>query len=110
MQYIVYDLEFNQDFSSYNGALENRSQYPSEIIQIGAVKLDSDFRNKGNFNRYVKPTIYSNISPFITELINQFKKMYDREMTEEEQEIHIIPTHILQGFLLIDPHYVIGNH
>ena len=68
MHYIVFDLEFNQDFSSLQNVIRNRSQYPFEIIQIGAVKLDINFNTVGTFNRYVKPTIYSKISSFITEL------------------------------------------
>lgn len=68
MHYVVFDLEFNQDFSSFSKVFRKRSQYPFEIIQIGAVKLDSNFNYIGKFNRYIKPTMYSNISQFITEL------------------------------------------
>lgn len=70
MHYIIFDLEFNQDFSNlkYSNSEGKKSKYPFEIIQIGAVKLDADFNNKGSFNSYVKPTIYSKISPFIEEL------------------------------------------
>jgi DNA polymerase III epsilon subunit-like protein len=68
MNFIVFDLEFNQDFSSYKEILRNKSLYPFEIIQIGAVKLDSNFELIETFNKYIKPTMYSNISSFITEL------------------------------------------
>lgn len=81
MNYIIFDLEFNQDLPSLKvgekTALQNDlsvtnrkglSQYPFEIIQIGAYKLDSDLTTLTAFNRFIKPTIYSNISPFITEL------------------------------------------
>ncbi len=68
MYYIIFDLEFNQDFSSLQDVNRNRTQYPFEIIQIGAVKLDLKFNTIATFNRYVKPTIYTKISPFITEL------------------------------------------
>lgn len=67
MQYIVFDLEFNQDFTSELN-IKIRSKYPFEIIQIGAIKLDEKFNTIGTFDRYVKPTIYKNISPFITGL------------------------------------------
>lgn len=63
MQYIVYDLEFNQDLSD-----RKLTKCFFEIIQIGAVKLDSDLNKLAEFNRYVKPTVYKNINPFITEL------------------------------------------
>lgn len=68
MHYIVFDLEFNQDFTTLKNDIRNRSQYLFEIIQIGAVKLDVNFNTVATFNRYVKPTIYSKISSFITEL------------------------------------------
>lgn len=63
MQYIVFDLEFNQDFNE-----KNLASYPNEIIQIGAVKLNSKFDFIDNFSRYVKPTLYSNINPYVEEL------------------------------------------
>lgn len=68
MDYIVFDMEFNQDFASSREVYKRRYQYPFEIIQIGAVKLDSSFKTVGNFNRYISPTMYSNISPIITDL------------------------------------------
>lgn len=66
MDYIVFDLEFNQDFSPANGQRIRRSGF--EIIQIGAVKLDQNLNTINTFQRYVKPTMYPDISPFITEL------------------------------------------
>jgi len=66
MDYIVFDLEFNQDFSHVSGQKIHRSCF--EIIQIGAVKLDQNFNTVETFQRYVKPTIYPVINPFITEL------------------------------------------
>lgn len=68
MNYIVYDLEFNQDIPSFNNTIEITTKYPYEIIQIGAIKLDENYNTVDTFNRYVKPTIYSQISTFITEL------------------------------------------
>lgn len=87
MQYIIFDLEFNQDFSSLNDSVLNeyanisykkserlskdfviQNRYPFEIIQIGAIKLDDRFQGIASFNRFIKPTIYSKVSTFITEL------------------------------------------
>lgn len=68
MHYIVFDLEFNQDIPSLREPEPKRTRYPFEIIQIGAVKLDASFQTISNFNRYVKPTIYEEISSFVTEL------------------------------------------
>ncbi len=67
LNYIVFDLEFNQDFSKSNkDSLMPRPCF--EIIQIGAVKLDQSLNFIGTFQRYVKPVIYPQINPFITEL------------------------------------------
>lgn len=68
MYYIVFDLEFNQDFTSIQLSGNKASSFPFEIIQIGAVKLDGFMNTVASFDRYVKPTVYSQISPFITEL------------------------------------------
>ena len=68
MHYIVFDLEFNQDVSSLQNFNVQNTRYPFEIIQIGAIKLDAQFNQMDTFNRYVKPTFYGQVSPFITEL------------------------------------------
>lgn len=67
-QYIVFDLEFNQASPSSQPSKEIKSGCPFEIIQIGAVKLDADLNTVNSFNRYVKPTIYPEVNPYITEL------------------------------------------
>ncbi|QOX62091.1 exonuclease domain-containing protein [Anoxybacterium hadale] len=90
MDFIIYDLEFNQDFSpakahrerdkgcgsksgssSVSGSGNGRGNEIRpcfEIIQIGAVKLDERLNRTAELNRYVKPSIYPEVSPFITEL------------------------------------------
>jgi DNA polymerase III epsilon subunit-like protein len=74
MHYIVFDLEFNQDPHSLMiphlrpDTPDKKGKYPFEIIQFGAVKLDMDFNNVGSFSRLIKPSIYSRISEFVTEL------------------------------------------
>ena len=103
MNYIVFDLEFNQDLPplqepaiasentiSSQNTPSNKEQQPAppmgpssrgdgsantpvkrmpfEILQIGALKLDQEFRTLDTFTRLVKPTLYPLVSPFITEL------------------------------------------
>ena len=68
MYYIIFDLEFNQDFLSLQNFDRQNAPYPFEIIQIGAVKLDINFSTIATFDRYVKPSFYREINPFITEL------------------------------------------
>lgn len=68
MHFIIFDLEFNQDVSSLKNFDKEKSHYPFEIIQIGAIKLDLEFNTVGTFNRYIRPTFYTRINPFVTEL------------------------------------------
>ena len=59
MNYIVFDLEWNQ------AALGKRyinKKMPFEIIEIGAVKLNSDMEETGRSNELVKPKVYKNIN------------------------------------------------
>ena len=69
MNYVVFDLEFNQ---GYKYKRKNRSRVNPkcrfEIIQIGAVKLDKDLKTIGQFDKLVKPQVYSCIHHFIAEM------------------------------------------
>ena len=87
MNYIVFDLEFNQ---GYNFAKGTKSlinpECPFEIIQIGAIKLDEHFETIGTLDIIVKPEIYTTLNPFVKELTGitmdelnkgkSFKEMY----------------------------------
>lgn len=66
MEYIFLDLEFNQGIVPPEYI--NHPKLSNEIIQIGAVKLDQNLQFLGGFRRYVKPTLYTTVSTFITEL------------------------------------------
>ncbi|PSM00346.1 exonuclease, partial [Clostridium botulinum] len=65
MNYIIFDLEFNQ---GYNNQIEFKC--PFEIIQIGAIKLNENFTTIDTFNALVKPEIYSDLNPFVKNLTN----------------------------------------
>lgn len=65
MEYIVFDLEFNQGFDKTLNKTVSNERCPFEIIQIGAIKLDSNFNIIDTFNSYVRPEIYKNIHPFV---------------------------------------------
>ena len=85
--YIVFDLEFNQDFSdesveSVKSA--NGNMYPFEIIQIGAVKLDYSLNVIETFNRYIRPDIYKKVSPFIEKLTGINTEMLTNQKTFSE--------------------------
>lgn len=55
MNYIVFDLEWNQ---SNTGKEKEVKDIPFEIIEIGAVKLNGCFEIKDRFNRLIRPRIY----------------------------------------------------
>ncbi len=65
MEYIVFDLEFNQGFDRLLNKTVSNERCPFEIIQVGAIKLDSNFNIIDTFNSFVKPQIYKNIHPFV---------------------------------------------
>lgn len=57
MNYIVFDLELNSKAF--------KSRFPNEIIEIGAVKLDSDLKTVGDFQSFIKPKLYRKLFPVI---------------------------------------------
>ena len=73
MNYIVFDLEFNQSINSIN----KNKICPFEIIQIGAFKLDEKLSVVSKFNRFVKPNIYKELHPFIKEMTKITKGQLD---------------------------------
>ena len=78
MNYIVMDLEWNQ---GYRGRDEENEGMPFEIIEIGAVKLDSEFREIGTFNRLVRPQVYSQIHQITSQLVHINMRQLQREKT-----------------------------
>lgn len=68
MDYIVYDTEFNQPQPKlYNpkSRFKPNRICPFEIIEIGAVKVNSDLEIVDNFYRLIKPVIYKRLSPIV---------------------------------------------
>ncbi len=66
MNYIIFDLEFNQ---GYNFTKEAKTvinpKCPFEVIQIGAVKLNDNFETVDTLDVLVKPEIYTELNPFV---------------------------------------------
>lgn len=67
MNYIVFDLEWNQ---SPNGKKYQNDKLPFEIIEIGAVKLNSKKEIIDTFHRLIKPEVYNWIHDSIHEVIH----------------------------------------
>ena len=67
MNYIVFDLEWNQNPS---GKKTRNDRLPFEIIEIGAVKLDSSFNVVGEFDRLIRPQLYTKLHHIVKELLD----------------------------------------
>ena len=71
MKYIIFDLEFNQSSNKEDRVL----QLPFEIIQIGALKLDENFKTISTFNELVKPTVYKTVLCYIQDYTSKYFKV-----------------------------------
>lgn len=67
MNYIVFDLEWNQ---SPSGKRHMNARLPFEIIEIGAVKLNENMEIVDNFQTLIKPKVYNWIHDSIHEVIH----------------------------------------
>ncbi len=70
MNYIVFDLEWNQ---ASEGKCKVNKDMPFEIIEIGALKLNEQKCVIGEFNRLIKPSVYKDMH-FITKTLSHIKK------------------------------------
>ena len=71
MNYIVFDLEWNQ---SPIGQAGEHPRMPFEIIEIGAVKLDENYSIVDEFSRLVKPKIYTKLHKIIKQMLSYDEK------------------------------------
>lgn len=58
MNYIIFDLEWNQ---CPNGKEEEVKELPFESLEIGAVKLDSQYREVSRFSMKIRPQVYTSL-------------------------------------------------
>lgn len=74
MNYIVFDLEWNQ---SPSGKEDSVDHLPFEIIEIGAVRLDREFCRTGTFHQLIRPQVYKKLHFKISEVTHMdMKKLY----------------------------------
>ncbi|MCR5542864.1 MAG: exonuclease domain-containing protein [Eubacterium sp.] len=71
MNYIVFDLEWNQ---SPNGRAGEHPRMPFEIIEIGAVRLDEKLNMTGEFHKLIKPKLYPKFHKYIKAILNYDEK------------------------------------
>ena len=57
MNKVFFDLEWNTGFLDGNSF--------DEIIEIGAVKTDEEYRQIDGFRRLIRPVIYRKMNPYI---------------------------------------------
>ena len=67
MNYIVFDLEWNQ---SPDGKKCTNKKIPFEIIEIGAVKLNEEREVTDVFHRIIRPQVYTWIHDSIRDVIH----------------------------------------
>ena len=66
MNYIVFDLEWNQP----EGLDRKSLSLPFEIIEIGAVRLNERFELVSKFSRVIKPQVYNRLNRHIVKMLS----------------------------------------
>ncbi|WP_010249173.1 3'-5' exonuclease [Acetivibrio cellulolyticus] len=71
--YIVLDLEFSTGYKYVNKdyaktLFPKYEKRPAEIIQIGAIMLNHNYKIIDKFNKFITPCIYQKINKYVTEL------------------------------------------
>ena len=69
MQYIVFDLEFNQDAPSLRIFDRPKKLCSFEIIQIGALKLDEKFHTIETLIALLNPPSMDKLAPLLQNLL-----------------------------------------
>lgn len=67
MEYIVFDLEWNQ---CPGGKEDEIQELPFEILEIGAVKLDSNRNIVDSFHSLIKPQVYKELHYITQDILN----------------------------------------
>ncbi|MCI8663366.1 MAG: exonuclease domain-containing protein [Hungatella sp.] len=86
--YIIFDLEWNQSPEGKENSIE---RMPFEIIEIGAVKLDGEFRIMSEFHHLITPKVYTQLHYKISEVTH----MDIRELEQEGEPF----TDVIRKFL-----------
>lgn len=77
--YIVFDLEWNQSPQGKEGSVED---FPFEIIEIGAVRLDEQFSIVDEFHRLIHPQVYQQMHFMISEVTHMdIQELRERGIT-----------------------------
>ena len=71
MNYIVFDLEWNQ---SPIGQAGEHPRMPFEIIEIGAVKVNDKLEIVDEFRRLIRPKLYPTLHKYIRDILSYDEK------------------------------------
>lgn len=74
--YIVFDLEWNQSAHGKEASVED---FPFEIIEIGAVKLDEQFHMIDEYHRLIRPQVYTKMHHVISEVTHMDMEELQRD-------------------------------
>ena len=67
MNYIIFDLEWNQ---CPDGKAKEDPSLPFEILEIGAVKLNSEKQEIDRFHELIQPSVYKKLHPMTQSIIH----------------------------------------
>lgn len=67
MNYIVFDLEWNQ---CPDGKAAEQPDLPFEILEIGAIKLNSEKKELSRFHEYIRPSVYLRLHTKTKEILH----------------------------------------
>ena len=81
MNYIVFDLEWNQ---CPGGKEKENKKLPFEIIQIGAVKLNDRYQECGQFQEKIKPRVYHSFHHHTQEVLHMNMKAFRKSRSFSE--------------------------
>lgn len=82
MNYIVFDLEWNQS----NREADCVSGLPFEVIEIGAVKYDQEMEQTGEFHEIIRPQVYREMHYITGRLIH----MNMKELMEGDSFVNVM--------------------
>ncbi len=114
MNYIVFDLEWNIVGKKNKVSREEQERLPFEIIEIGAVKLDSKMQMDGNFSAYVQPKLYPVISHYVARVTkrNQESLKLGKPFPEAAKAFHSFSANgkpVFCSWSKADPQVMIEN-
>lgn len=89
MNYIIFDLEFNQGYCDKTvEALTKKTttskKLPFEIIQIGAINVNEDLEKISTFKSFVNPKVHTKLHPYVHKITGITEaKLEDKESFPE---------------------------